>query len=434
MKKFIRSVLTNLVRGILERHSPEIIGITGNVGKTTTRAVLEEYLTRTEQNVRASRENYNTDWGVIFTIIGVEPPGRNPFRWGSVIFKAFQIRYLTSEYPDVLVLEVGIDAPGDMDAFVDLLYLDVVILTNIGTHPVHKEFFTDAKAVAKEKLKLVDALTPDGTLIYNADEPHFAHLKRRRNSTGTILTFGTGEEADFRAGSVSQSLAWESEREEVHGSALVPYLSFTVKHRRASLPMDVPYLFVESQVYVVLPTIAYAVTKGANMVNINDALSVPPTPGRLRFLEGVSGSVLIDDTYNAAPAAMKQALNVFTALDTSDARCIAILGDMKELGEDEVEIHTSLVETVKANADVFVGVGDLMHSLYAELAEEPLMETHWFATSEEAAEWAGSQITGDDIILVKGSQSMRMERVVKAVMKHPDRAKDLLVRQSGKWA
>jgi len=428
MKAYLQRQLASLAGKILAKYQPEIIGITGNVGKTTTREVLEGYLRNRDVDVRASLKNYNNEWGVPLTIIGTKAPGKNPFKWLGVFFKGWRLLAKEQDYPRVLVLELGIDGPGDMDRFVDLLYLDTLILTYIGEHPVHKAFFTDAKALAKEKLKALQAVTSDGTIIYNADEPFFTEVTRRKNAVGTILSFGLND-ADFQAHSLEQSLAGEEERLEAYGSALVPYLSGNVTHRGSSVPLRVPYLFAESQIYSVLPTIAYGVSRGTNMLEVLEDISYYPVPGRLRFLEGQENALLIDDTYNASPASMHQALGVFQKLDTDEARSIAVLGDMKELGDDAEDIHRALEGMLKEDVDLFVGVGEYMHTLVEDLQEEPLLETAWFANSEEAAEWLQPQIAENDIILVKGSQSMRMERVVKTLMKFEKRAEELLVRQ-----
>ncbi|MFB6225596.1 MAG: glutamate ligase domain-containing protein, partial [Candidatus Paceibacteria bacterium] len=172
---------------------------------------------------------------------------------------------------------------------------------------------------------------------------------------------------------------------------------------------------------------------GTNLVSVSDNLSYAPTAGRLRFLEGQNGSVVIDDTYNAAPQAMHQAIEVFSSLDTSEARCVAILGDMKELGEDTIAIHKELVKPLMEYVDVFVGVGECMNKVSNEMEDEPFIETISFETSQEAAEWAKEHIQGEDIVVVKGAQSMRMERVVKSIMAYPEYAPDVLVRQDKHW-
>jgi len=433
MKQILQKFLQRSARDVIRQHQPHIIGITGNVGKTTTREVLARYLEHTESDVRSPMKNYNNEWGVPFTILGKAPKPGKPWTWLSVLWTALRMKRKNASYPSVLVLEIGVDAPGDMDTFTqDFLYVDTLILTNIGENPVHKEFFQSTGELAKEKLKLLSILKEDGTLIYNADEPRFKSLPNRTTKIGTVLSFGLNN-ADFQAKNISQSLTTDTSRWELHGSGLVPYVSFIVVHRGASVPIDIPYMFAKTQVYMVLPVIAYAVSHGTNLVSVSNRLTYAPTPGRLRFLEGMNGSVVIDDTYNAAPQAMHQALDVFESLNTSEARCVAILGDMKELGDDTVSIHKELVEPLMKYADIFVGVGECMKEVSKEIQDEPLIETLSFSTSQEAAEWARHHINDEDIIVVKGAQSMRMERVVKAIMAYPEYAKQVLARQDRGW-
>jgi len=160
-------------------------------------------------------------------------------------------------------------------------------------------------------------------------------------------------------------------------------------------------------------------------------------PGRLNPIAGIKGSLIIDDSYNAAPLAMQNGLDVLKSfsLSTDDDRRIAVLGQMAELGQYTENEHRLIGMKVAECADLFLAVGENMR-IAVESAKESGLDPNaieWFANSEEAGRYLDREVKTGDIVYVKGSQSTRMEKVVKDIMAEPARADEILVRQDEKW-
>ncbi|MEX0594923.1 MAG: cyanophycin synthetase, partial [Candidatus Paceibacterota bacterium] len=156
--------------------------------------------------------------------------------------------------------------------------------------------------------------------------------------------------------------------------------------------------------------------------------------GRLRCLEGIKDTLLIDDTYNAAPAAVAMALDSISRLKVKGMRKVAILGEMKELGSESQSIHQDIGTLAADMVDVCIGVGeDAKDILLAFHKHNPKGLYHWFENSEQAANRIVDFITSDDIIIVKGSQSSRMEKISMELLANKRYRKELLVRQSADW-
>ena len=177
------------------------------------------------------------------------------------------------------------------------------------------------------------------------------------------------------------------------------------------------------------------------MIEIADALSenYNPPKGRLRLLEGIKNSTIIDDTYNAAPASTHLAVDILKLLPLQEvqgkpARKIAVLGDMLELGKYTVQAHQEIGNLVGGQVDELVCVG-LRAKFIADAAanQMPAEKIRVFATSLDARSMVQEMIRAGDTILVKGSQGIRMEKIVEEIMAEPERKKELLVRQGKKW-
>jgi UDP-N-acetylmuramoyl-tripeptide--D-alanyl-D-alanine ligase len=184
-----------------------------------------------------------------------------------------------------------------------------------------------------------------------------------------------------------------------------------------------------------LPAIALGLIDGMNLVDISQKITkVVPVKGRLRCLEGIKDTILLDDTYNSAPAAMAMALDTLDRLKIKGARKVAILGEMKELGDESKSIHQDIGVLAAEIVDVCIGVGEeTKEILLAFHKHNPKGLYHWFSDSEEAASQIVDFITSDDIILVKGSQSSRMERVSVELLANKRYRTELLTRQSSDW-
>src|SRR3989344_2416115 len=188
MKSLLINLLASAARYTLRRYRPKIVGITGSVGKTSTKEAIFTVLAG-RYRVRRSEKNYNTEIGVPLTILGIPHYGKNIFGWLWAIGRTRMRAFMRSAgYPEILVIEMGADRPGDIGYLAELAPPFVGVITAIGDMPVHVEFFDSPKALAQEKARLIAALPPEGRAILNCDDPAVLEIKGRAKAR--ILSFG----------------------------------------------------------------------------------------------------------------------------------------------------------------------------------------------------------------------------------------------------
>jgi len=173
MKASFRLIVTVILIAeaslLLRRHKPRIIAVSGSVGKTTTKDAIFAAI-KNNVYARKSDKSFNSEIGVPLTVLGLPNAWNNPFFWFRNLVEGFFLACFSRSYPEVLILETGIDRPGDMEKLAHWLKPDIVVLTRLPEVPVHVEYFPSPTAVIDEKMKIVQALQPDGVFIYNSDD------------------------------------------------------------------------------------------------------------------------------------------------------------------------------------------------------------------------------------------------------------------------
>lgn len=433
MKDFIKKIIVALLRLearlVLKKYQPRIIAVTGSVGKTSTKDAIFAVLSQ-GAHMRKSDKSFNSEIGLPLTILGRPNAWHNPLRWLQNIVDGLFLILLPAQYPRWLVLEVGADRPGDISSLASWLRVDIAVITRLPEVPVHVEFFASPEAVVKEKASLVDALKDHGTLIVYADDDRAQLLleKASRRSLHTIR-FGTSPSADVRGSD------FETVRDE---NARWP------SGMRAQLTTQTSNAPIVARgalgAHAILPLIAAAavgVALGKTLKEMKGLELYEPPRGRMRLIPGLKGSLIIDDTYNSSPAAVVAALEALRQLKygRSKVRRIAVLGDMLELGRLSVTEHRKIGAHVAKCAEVLVTVGFRARGI-AEGALDAGMPDGAILQYEDATR-AGQELqnmlTEYDAVLVKGSQSIRMEKTVEDIMLEPERARELLVRQERDW-
>jgi UDP-N-acetylmuramyl pentapeptide synthase len=425
MKKILLSLLEyalkHIARLLVRKYDPCIIGITGNVGKTSVREAVARALTNA-RTVRSASKNFNNELGLPLSIIGDFGNPSGPLFWLSVLFKGVsQIVARNKEYPEVLLLEYGIDRPGDMKKLLEVARPHIGIFTAMGDIPVHVEFFAGADAVAKEKAKLILALPSTGFAILNADDDRVMNFCE--SSRGHVVTFGFGEKAQVRIMNFRHFI-----EEEGMG------ISFKLSYGGSIVPFRVKGSLGKSSAYAVAAAVATAILFNVNLLDASQAFSeFQPPKGRKRILRGVRQSLVIDDTYNAAPLAMEEALSVLKAVPAK--RKIAVLGDMLELGSKTLEAHEQAGQSVRESADLLFTLGIRGKIIAESAAKAGLVRKKIFSFTNvhELGMQLAQKIQKGDVILVKGSQGVRLERVVKMLLADSSQAGELLVRQEQEW-
>ncbi|MCD4705717.1 hypothetical protein K8R61_01405, partial [bacterium] len=195
MRKIIQYILKILSKKILDKYKPEIIGITGSVGKTSTRDAVKRILEK-DYNVRANIKNYNNEIGVPLTIIGEKSPSKSIIGWLNIIGKGIKLIFKTNKnYPRILILEMGADRIGDIEYLVSFVRCNIAIVTNISES--HLEFFHIVQKIEKEKRKIVENLKQENSAILNMDLELTRNMKDKTKAK--VITFGFEKGANIRA-------------------------------------------------------------------------------------------------------------------------------------------------------------------------------------------------------------------------------------------
>jgi len=424
MRKLIQKKLGFLAKQILKKYKPKIVAVTGSVGKTSAREAIYSALSAGYPGqVASALENYNNELGVPLAILGAAAPGKSVIGWLQVFCKACGlILKRKKDYPRILILEMAADRPGDIDYLVKIAPPDAAVVTSVG--PSHLEFFSSLSAIAEEKEKLVKAAPEAGLIALNRDDPVVSKMTGR----APILRYGLLQDGEKI--NPDQILASEI-RLTLIGD--VPGIIFKLNYRGASVPVRLPKIIARHQIYAALAAAAVCLYFKLHLIKIADGLKNFQAPaGRMRLLPGIKGSLIIDDTYNAAPASTIAALRVLGEGELGQGRRkVAILGDMLELGVQTENGHREVGQAAAGIADLLITIGDRANFISDEarkagMPEEKIIDYNY---ADQAMNDLENILRPKDLILVKGSQGMRMEKIVKDIMFEPLRAEELLVRQ-----
>ncbi|PIR93063.1 hypothetical protein COT99_02945 [Candidatus Falkowbacteria bacterium CG10_big_fil_rev_8_21_14_0_10_43_10] len=429
MKKLLQLKLKIFAKLILWKYKPRIIGITGSVGKTSAKEAVYTVLA-SKYNVRRSSGNYNNEIGLPLTIIGAESPGKNIGGWVAVVLRAVRLILLRDRsYPRILILEMGVDRPKDMKYLLKIVKPYIGIVTKVDA--VHLENFKKLSDIKEEKERLVAGLDKDGWAILNIDDQSVAGMKNK--AAAKKITYGFNKKADITADYVNFSYSGNSrDINNLQG------ISFKVSYQGAVVPILMPRSLGTGQVYAALAAVAVGGIYGINMVEAAQALKkFNPPKGRTNLIKGIKNSIIIDDSYNAAPASTSVALDLLSKVPlAAGRRRVAVLGDMLELGYMSIKSHQEIGrQAARLGIDILITVGERARDI-ARAAEKAGTDGNHifnFDNSDEAKKFIEDRIKPGDLILVKGSQRIRMEKIVKEIMAEPEQAGELLVRQSKEW-
>ncbi|MEI8337892.1 MAG: UDP-N-acetylmuramoyl-tripeptide--D-alanyl-D-alanine ligase [bacterium] len=423
LKKITIWILTIEAKLALKRYKPNIIAVTGSVGKTSTKDAIFTAISPFF-HVRKSSKSYNGDIGIPLTILGLENPWNNYFKWIQNIFRGALVLLKRGNYPEYLVLEIGADRPGEIKRLMKWIHPDISVVTRVGEVPVHVEFYKSVSDVVKEKGEIIKGLKPDGFSILNADDGDVRDMRHLTNAK--TITFGIKNKADI---SVTYPTITYDDAGHITGvSAKIDVLG-------NSFPVVIKGSLGVQQIYPVAASFALASAKNLNLLEVANSFLHHNVPqGRVKILKGINDSTIIDDTYNSSPAAVEEGLNILKDVQTKGKK-IAILGDMLELGKHSSDEHRRVGEIAGKVADIVIGVGIRAREIAnaAQVAGVSKENVYFIEDAKQAGETASRLIGKHDIVYVKGSQGMRMERTVEQIMEEKDKKSELLVRQEKDW-
>ncbi len=351
-----------------KKFSMPVIAVTGSNGKTTTKDLTAAILS-SRYRVLKTEKNYNSEIGLARTLLQM------------------------SANQDMTVVEIGMRGLGQIERLAKAALPEVGIVLNVGT--VHMELLGSRENIAKAKAELVEALPISGTAIINIDDEYVAKMAKMTPAQN-IITFSLKKEANIRA------ISWEI-REETYTDFICEIFG---ERAHFSLP-----LLGKHNLYDALAAIATAYKYGLSIEEMQRGLKTFQPP-KERFERKVVGNYrLVDDAYNASPASVEAALQNFMLLKAR--KKIFVFGDMKELGKEEIEAHQLVGKlAVKYHVDILITLGDL--AAYAVIAanEIGLEQTYACSSHQEIANLLKKLAAKEDIILLKGSHSMSMPKIM----------------------
>lgn len=398
----------------LSRYRPKVIGVTGSVGKSSTKEAIYTVL-REKFNVRRSLGSYNNEIGVPLTIMGEESPGSKIFGWVIIFFRAIKRLIYDKNYPEILVLELGVDKPNDLEYLLGFIKPKIAVITSIS--PAHLEKLKSEQEIYKEKTKLASRLPKKGIAILNFDDER---LKTLGLSLKQKVVF---------YGDDSQANLYPSEIEYTTSG-----MKFNINWAGSVVPTTVSTFGMPS-IYADLAAVAVALSLDLDLLSICESLKrIKGLKGRLKLFAGKKNTTILDDTYNSNPLAASESLKTAVKIKErlNSSRLVVILGDMLELGKISRRAHINLGREAAKVADMVIAVGSEAKNICSGAEETKHGDALWFPDSETLAKKIFPIISEGDLVLIKGSQGARMEKVSKVLLKNKSDIKHM-PRMSGYW-
>ncbi|MCK5491158.1 MAG: UDP-N-acetylmuramoyl-tripeptide--D-alanyl-D-alanine ligase [Candidatus Pacebacteria bacterium] len=420
MKQIVVKILNVLAKRILEKYNPVVIGITGSVGKSSTKKSIYEIL-RTKYKVACDRGCYSSDINIPLAIIGIESGGHSIVGWLKVFDKAIKMIIFKKDYPEIIILEMSVNGPGDMKKILKVVKPSIGVMTSVGKFPSHVKYFKNAKHVLREKSLLVKSLGKRDLAVLNFDDEDVKELSR--NIKSEIISYGFGSDEDVTASEVLLSDKKFRTEDGLMG------MSFKIIYGGTTVPFRLPYALGKGQICSTLSAVAVGIHFGFNLVEMSEIVSnYHPLAGRMNLIGGVNESLIIDDSYNASPSSMRVALEAVEKL--SAKRKIAVLGDMLELGEYCESAHREVGNIVSRSVNMLFAYGSRNKILCEEAQKSGMLNENifHFDNINDLIKTLKSILQKEDIVLVKGSRITHMEKVVKELMARPELSDKLLVK------
>lgn len=418
-KKIIAIKLKFLAKRMLKKHKPEIIAITGSVGKTTTKQAVGLVL-KSKFKSLVPEKSYNTEIGVPLAIFDEAVPANlfSVFSWVKIVLQCVKKLLSEQDYYEKILLEMGADKPGDIKYLTSFAKPHISIITAIGSVPAHIGAFENKEQVIQEKSNLVKILSQNDYAILNFDDPDVGEMAKFTKAK--IISYGINNDAEIKAFNIETNLSGTS---------------FNLYCKNQTVNMNIKVLG-NHMIYPVLAATAVGIIYGMNLTEISKILSeFHAVSGRMNILEGIRGSTIIDDSYNSNPTSAIAALKTISKIEAK--RKILVLGNMNELGKLEERGHRIVGEYAANVGNILITVGDKAKEYLADEAIKkgfPESQIHSFKNSVDAGKFLKSFIEKGDLILLKGSQNnVRLEWVAEQIMADPQKAKGLLVRQGTEW-
>ena len=399
-KSIVLAIITWQAKIVLKLHKPKVICITGSVGKTSAKDISMDILRDAEYRVSGSKKSYNSEFGVPLGVLGFESGISNLLSWFLIILGGFW-RIFWYKW-EVLVLEVGVDKKGDMEMIVEWIKPDISCLTQLAEFPVHLDGFSNREELYREKILLLEE-TKDVIVVNGLDSIQMTRVPNKKK-----ISFGKGDINLISSG--------------IHLDELDKPIGtdFILEINGKEEPMYMPSTLVSVNSVIAAIAICIAFNKDISISKIRKAIaSREPTPGRMRIIKGRNWATIVDDSYNASPIAVKSSVDFLGPLQLKK---IAVFGRMLELGEFLEEAKSLVANALNNNFDVLICVD-------SDYPTDSSVEKIKVKTIDEAVQSVEKYLSEGNMILCKGSQGSRIEKVVEKIIDEDVE----LVRQSKEW-
>jgi UDP-N-acetylmuramoyl-tripeptide--D-alanyl-D-alanine ligase len=358
--------LQTLATAVRKVWGKALVGVTGSAGKTTTKEAIAHVLS-SQFRVLKSEGNFNNHFGLPLMLLKIEPEH------------------------DVAVIEMGMSHAGEIRALAKIAQPEIGTVTNVA--PVHLEFFDSLAGIARAKYELIESLPPSGTAVLNADDEYVSQFGR--DFKGRVVTYGTSTTADVRAESVQSCGAGGSEFDVVVGG----------NREHVHLP-----LVGVHNVLNALAAVSVAMARGIKVPDAVAALAtLKPADKRGQVLQ-LGNITVINDCYNSNPKALNAMIDALAAMNAK--RRIVVAGEMLELGPAGEEMHRAAGKhAAEKKIDVLIGVRGLAQAM-VEGAKQSGTRAEYVATPEEAGEWLARETQDGDVVLLKASRGVKLEKAL----------------------
>lgn len=375
------AALQTLAHRVYQQWGRPVVAITGSAGKTTAKELTSHLLSGSGRRVLKSEKNYNNGLGLPLSVLQMVSEGRTP------------------EQFDVAVLEMGMSSPThEIRRLTEITPPDVAVELMVA--PVHLEYLGTIENIAAAKAELIEGLKPDGVAVLNADD--VLVMGMRKKHAGRAITFGIENPAEVTAKDI-----------DAGNLGLISFRLHTpLGDSPAKLPMSGRHNLMNA-----LAAAAVATSFGITPEKIADALSTAePPPMRGEVLDFAAGFRVVDDSYNSNPRSLVNMVRTIAEGGTRSARRIVIAGEMLELGPDAAALHREAgAEIARSGIDAVWGVRGLALEIVAGAKDAGLAQTRFFADSTEAARAIVMEVTGGDLVLIKGSRGVATDKIVRAI-------------------
>jgi UDP-N-acetylmuramoyl-tripeptide--D-alanyl-D-alanine ligase len=360
------AALQTLATAVRKRWGKPLIAVTGSAGKTTTKEAIAHVLS-TRFRVLKSQGNFNNHFGLPLMLLKLEPEH------------------------DTAVVEMGMSHAGEIRALARIATPEIAVVTNVAA--VHLEFFDSLAGIARAKYELVESLPANGTAILNVDDEYVAQFGR--DFKGKVVTYGTRATADVRALKI-QPKGWEGTEFDVRTGGVVEHAALR--------------LVGEHNVLNALAAVAVGLEWGLTPSEAVSAMgSMAPADKRGQVLQ-VGNTTVINDCYNSNPKALQAMVDALAGMAAK--RRIVVAGEMLELGPSGEQLHREAGQYIsQKKIDVLLGVQGQAERI-VEAASHAGMRAEFVATPEEAGEWLARETREGDVVLLKASRGVKLERAL----------------------